>query len=106
MIDSSLTKGQIIAALMDQAEDAGNPLSFTKACKLAVRIKRGEYDPELAKVIGWADPTGETACRRVRADNGLGRRRDPARQAGESQRRAQQAWRHTRSFSEIIPRGM
>ena len=67
MIDSSLTKGQIIAALMDQAEDAGNPLSFTKACKLAVRIKRGEYDPELAKVIGWADPTGETACRRVMA---------------------------------------
>lgn len=67
VIDSSMVKPKIIAALMDQAGGVGNPISFTKARKLSVRIKRGNYDPEFAKVIGWADHTGESACRRVMA---------------------------------------
>lgn len=36
-------------------------MSKSKADRLADKFKRGEYDPDLVRVIGYSDPTGETA---------------------------------------------
>lgn len=67
MIDRNINKAQLINSLLEQADGVGNPISVARARKLAARIQRGDFDPELAPVIGWADPTGETACRQVMA---------------------------------------
>ena len=64
-VDRAATKNEIRDALLGMANGAGQPLSKSRADKLADKFKRGMFDPELARVIGWADPTGEMACNNV-----------------------------------------
>ncbi|MFF0942731.1 hypothetical protein ACFYE2_00680 [Kocuria sp. CPCC 205300] len=66
-VDQSSTKNEIRDYLLYLADDAGQPLSKSKADKLADKFKRGLFDPELQRVIQYSDPTGETACRNVLA---------------------------------------
>lgn len=64
-VDPRSTKNEIRDALLDLAAGAGQPLSKSKADKLADKFKRGLFDPELARVIQYADPTGELATNNV-----------------------------------------
>lgn len=63
--DLTATKGEIRDALLDLAGAKDQPLSRSRADRLADRFKRGLYDPELAYVLDHADPTGETAVAHV-----------------------------------------
>lgn len=64
-LDRSATKHQVRDELLFLAGEQGSPLSKSKADKLADRFKRGAFDPDLARVIGWSDPTGEEAVNNV-----------------------------------------
>ncbi len=66
-VDPTATKHEIRDALLGMAADAGQPLSKSKADKLADKWKRGLFDPELVRVIQYSDPTGEAACNNVLA---------------------------------------
>ncbi len=63
--DLTATKNEIRDALIDLAAAKGHPLSKSRADYLADKFKRGLFDPELAYVLGHADPTGEIAVRNV-----------------------------------------
>jgi hypothetical protein len=63
--DTTARKADIRDHLMILAADAGQPLSKARADKLADKFKRGTFDPALVRIIGWSDPTGETACNNV-----------------------------------------
>lgn len=60
-LDRSATKHQVRDELLFLAGEHNQPLSKSKADRLADKFKRGEYDPDLVRVIGYSDPTGETA---------------------------------------------
>lgn len=64
-LDRSATKHQVRDELLFLAGERNHPMSAAKADKLADKFKRGVYDPDLAKVIQWSDPTGETAVNNV-----------------------------------------
>lgn len=66
-VDQSCTKNEIRDYLLYLASEAEQPLSKSKADKLADKWKRGLFDPELQRVIQYSDPTGETACNNVLA---------------------------------------
>jgi hypothetical protein len=63
--DTTARKADIRDHLLILAADADQPLSQSRADRLADKFKRGAYDPALVRIIGWADPTGETACNNV-----------------------------------------
>ncbi|UEJ83951.1 hypothetical protein Bra3105_06475 [Brachybacterium halotolerans subsp. kimchii] len=65
--DRTADKAVIKCSLLDMAETAGVPLSKAKADKLADAFKRGKYDPLLASLLIYPDPTGDRACRNVMA---------------------------------------
>jgi hypothetical protein len=60
---------ELEAWIMTQAEHAGRPISRSKANRLKKRVMREGLSPDLARVIGYADHTGETAVNRVIRDN-------------------------------------
>lgn len=63
--DRAATKNAIRDELLFLASSAGEPLSKARADKLADKFKRGLFDPELERVLQYADPTAETACNNV-----------------------------------------
>lgn len=65
--DLTATKNEIRDALLGMAAAKDHPLSRSRADYLADKFKRGLFDPELAYVLGHADPTGEIAVRNVMA---------------------------------------
>jgi hypothetical protein len=64
-IDPTTPAMQIVSFLMGNAEMAGVQMSFSKAQRIARKVQRGVFDPELARVIQYSDPTGEAAVREV-----------------------------------------
>ena len=69
-LDRAATKNENRDQLLANAEEMGVALSRAKADKVANAYKRGrldEMDPELMRVIGYSDITGETAVRRAMA---------------------------------------
>lgn len=66
-IDRSATKTYIKATLLDRSRANGGSLSTSLADRWANKIKQGKFDRqmviELARVIGYSDPTGERAAR-------------------------------------------
>ncbi|MBF0808837.1 hypothetical protein E4U03_09515 [Rothia nasimurium] len=73
-IDRSATKTFIKATLLDKARANGGSLSTSLADRWANQLKQGKYDKkmliDLARIIGYSDPTGERATRN--ADRALG----------------------------------
>lgn len=65
--DRTADKAVIRCSLLDMAEAADVPLSKAKADKLADAFKRGKYDPLLASILIYSDPTGDRACLNVMA---------------------------------------
>lgn len=63
--DRSATKNEIRDALLALAATNDHPLSRSRADYLADKFKRGLFDPELARVLSYSDPTGEIAVRNV-----------------------------------------
>ena len=69
-VDRADTKNTIRDTFLDNLTYMGVEVSRAKASKLADQYKRGRLDemhPDLAKVISWSDPTGETAVKNVMA---------------------------------------
>lgn len=69
-LDRRDTKNQIRDTLTENLAMLGMEVSRSRADRLANAYKRGrldEMDPELQRVIGYSDITGETAVRRVLA---------------------------------------
>lgn len=64
-LDRSARKNEIRDELMFLAGEHSHPISKARAEKLADKYKRGLFDPELARVIAWSDPTGERAVENV-----------------------------------------
>lgn len=64
-VDQHAQKNTIRDQLLTHAATTGTELSRAKADKLARKIKAGTWDPELARVLTYADPTGETATTRA-----------------------------------------
>lgn len=62
-LDRADTKNTIRDLLIENAAYLGAEISRAKADKAAQAFKRGRLDDmtDLARVIGWADPTGERA---------------------------------------------
>ncbi|WP_188534065.1 hypothetical protein [Kocuria dechangensis] len=67
-----MSKTDIIAVLLAEVDDEGKPvITFSKACKLAVRIMRGDTPAEITnrpdafRHITYRDDTGEQAVRNV-----------------------------------------
>lgn len=72
-LDRRDTKNQIRDTLTENLAMLGMEVSRSRADRLANAYKRGrldELDPELQRVIGYSDITGETAVRRVLAAAG------------------------------------
>lgn len=67
MIDRRQTKNEIRDQLVALAADHGTVLSNSRADKLANKFKKGLFDPELAALLSYRDPTGEQAVARVLA---------------------------------------
>lgn len=69
-VDRADTKNTIRDMFVENLAYMGVEISRAKATKLADQYKRGrldEMDPELMRVIGYSDITGETAVRNVMA---------------------------------------
>lgn len=64
-VDRDATKNEIRDYLIYLATENGEELSRSRANNLADKFKKGAYDPELIRVIQWADPTGEQATTNV-----------------------------------------
>lgn len=67
-VDRADTKNTIRDMFVENLAYMGVEISRSKATKLADQYKRGrldEMDPELMRVIGYSDITGETAVRNV-----------------------------------------
>lgn len=60
-VDRMATKNEIRDALMSIALDNGEELSKARANNLADNFKKGHYDPDLMRIIGYSDPVGEEA---------------------------------------------
>jgi len=60
-VDRTARKNEIRDALLDIARSNGEPLSDARANNLAIKFKKGLFDPDLARFIQYSDPTGETA---------------------------------------------
>ena len=58
------TKNEIRDWLLRTAADNGEELSKSRANNLADKFKKGQFDPDLARIIHYNDSTGEeaTAC--------------------------------------------
>lgn len=70
-------KTDLVQDLLEAEQAKGQHLSVSQARRLALRVRRGDFnkDPELARVISYADPTGERAVGNVlrqQKRNGLG----------------------------------
>lgn len=63
--DLTATKNEIRDHLLLLAADNDHPLSQSRADKLANKFKKGLFDPELAYILHYSDPTGETAVRNI-----------------------------------------
>lgn len=70
-VDRTATKNTIRDWLIILANEAGKTLSQAKADKLANKFKKGLFDPELAYILAWSDPTGENAVRNVLREEAL-----------------------------------
>ena len=69
-LNPAARKNETRDRLLANAEGLGVVLSRSRADRLAGRYKQGRLDhlvEELQQVIDYADPTGETAVRRVLA---------------------------------------
>lgn len=68
-VNPSWTKNYLAAVLLDKSRAYGGELSISNAKSWADKIKRGKYNREtvldLARVIGYSDPTGERATNNV-----------------------------------------
>ena len=64
-IDRTATKNEIRDLLLYNAEQEGEPLTKARANNLADKFKKGQFDPDLARIIQYTDPTGETAAKNV-----------------------------------------
>jgi len=64
-IDRSMRKSEIRDYLLERAEAAGYPLSYSRAHNLADKYKKGKYDFELDYVLNYRDPVGEEAVNNV-----------------------------------------
>lgn len=64
-LDRRGTKNELRDQLLALADGCGQPLSRSRANKLADKFKRGIYDPDLARVASYRDPTGEIAVNNV-----------------------------------------
>lgn len=64
-VDRAADKNDIRDALLDIAGSNGEVLSKSRADKLAIKFKRGLFDPDLARIIQYSDPVGEEATRRA-----------------------------------------
>lgn len=60
-VDRSARKNDIRDALLDIARSNGQVLSDARANNLAIKFKKGEFDPMLARFIQYSDPVGEEA---------------------------------------------
>lgn len=67
-VDRAADKNDIRDALLEIAAENGEVLSKSRADKLAVKFKRGEFDPMLARFIQYSDPVGEEASDNVDAE--------------------------------------
>jgi len=64
-VDPTATKNEIRDALLTMAAAKDHPLSKSRANNLADKFKKGLFDPELARVLQYSDPTGEQAVENV-----------------------------------------
>jgi len=67
-VDRAADKNDIRDALLNIAAENGEVLSKSRADKLAVKFKRGEFDPMLVRFIQYTDNTGEDASANVDAE--------------------------------------
>lgn len=67
-VDRTAPKNDIRDALLWIANENGEELSQARADKLAVKFKRGEFDPDMARFIQYSDPVGEEASHNVDAE--------------------------------------
>lgn len=67
MIDRRQTKNEIRDQLIGLAATNGTVISRARADKLANKFKKGQFDPDLASILSYSDPTGEQATARVLA---------------------------------------
>lgn len=65
LIDKTATKNEIRDALKLIAGNNGETLSRSRANNLADKFKKGEYDPRLARILQYRDPTADEAVRKV-----------------------------------------
>ena len=75
-LNQAATKNENRDQLLANAEEMGVALSRAKADKVANAYKRGrldEMDPELMRVIGYSDPTGETAVNNYMREQARGK---------------------------------
>jgi hypothetical protein len=64
-VDRTARKNDIRDALLDIARSNGEFLSDARANNLAIKFKRGLFDPDLARFIQYSDPVGEEAATNV-----------------------------------------
>lgn len=64
-VDRRAPKHEIQEALLGFAAENGAELSDARALNLADKFKRGKFDPDLAYILGYEDPTGEEASTRA-----------------------------------------
>lgn len=64
-VDRTARKNDIRDALLDIARSNGEFLSDARANNLAIKFKKGLFDPDLARFIQYSDPVGETAASNV-----------------------------------------
>lgn len=75
-VDRADTKNTIRDMFVENLAYMGVEISRSKATKLADQYKRGrldEMDPELMRVIGYSDPTGETAVNNYMREQSRGK---------------------------------
>lgn len=64
-LTANQSKPDLVNEIITTAEEAGKTISVSRAGRLADKIIAGKFDPEMQRVLDYADITGETATARA-----------------------------------------
>lgn len=64
-LTANQSKPDLINEIITTAEGNGKTISVSRAGRLADKIIAGKYDPDMQRVLDYADPTGEQAVARA-----------------------------------------
>lgn len=65
LLTADQKKADLVNEILDAAHEKGRHVSISRAGRLADKIIAGKFEPDMQRVLDYADPTGEQAVARA-----------------------------------------